>query len=145
MYNVKYIMMTLEPVDWEINCACSDRPTQINPLTPKISLLILSFIYDTFPCDLVMRSWFEIKIITSIWLIWVFSLPVCWIIFGYWGEVTCDNHFWELKVEGHVRLWNHLWDNVKFEFNLLNPKSQLLILPCSCYMFSWISVSRIWC
>ena len=39
---------------------------KLTPLTPKISLLILSFICDTFPCDLVMRSWFEIKIITSI-------------------------------------------------------------------------------
>ena len=37
------------------------------------------------------------KITTSTWYIWVFSLPVCWIVDGYCVEKLHRNHFWEFK------------------------------------------------
>ena len=52
----------------------------VNPLTPKIWLLILPSSCYTFPCKLVMGIWCLIKISTSTWYIWTFSLHVCWIM-----------------------------------------------------------------
>ena len=50
----------------------------VNSLTPKITwLLILLSSYYKYPCKLVMRIWCKIKITTSTWLVWIFSLPVC--------------------------------------------------------------------
>ena len=40
---------------------------------------------------------FWIKITTFTWYIWVFSLPVCWIVGEYGREKMHVNHFWELK------------------------------------------------
>ena len=42
-------------------------PKTIEPLTPKIWLLILPFSCCTFPCKLVMRTWCWIKIAASTW------------------------------------------------------------------------------
>ena len=39
----------------------------LNPLTPKIWLIILSSSGYTFPCKLVMRIWCSIKIISCTW------------------------------------------------------------------------------
>ena len=39
----------------------------LNPLTPKIWLLILPSSCYTFPCKLVMRIWYQMKITTSTW------------------------------------------------------------------------------
>ena len=50
----------------------------INPLTFMIWLIILPTSCNTFPCKLVTRIWCWIKITTR--LVWVFSLPVCWIM-----------------------------------------------------------------
>ena len=69
----------------------------INPLTPKIRLLILLSSCNTFPCKLVPRIWCKIKMTTSPWYIWVFSLPVCWIVHGYCREKLHVNHFRKLK------------------------------------------------
>ena len=69
----------------------------LNPLTPKIWLLILPFSWYTFPCKLVMRIWYSIKVISCTWWLQVFSLPVWQIMYGYYRERLHINHFWELK------------------------------------------------
>ena len=69
----------------------------INPLTPKIWLLILPSGCYTFPYKLITRIWCSIKVISCTWWVWVFSLPVCWIMYGYYKENLHVNHFWELK------------------------------------------------
>ena len=43
----------------------NDTAHCFNPLTPKIWLLILLSSYYTFPCKLVMGTWWEIKIAAS--------------------------------------------------------------------------------
>ena len=70
---------------------------ELNPLIPKIWLLLLPSSYYTFPCKLVTRIWCSIKVISYTWWVWVFSLPVCWIMYGYCREKLHVNHFWELK------------------------------------------------
>ena len=62
-----------------------------------IWLSILTSHCYTFPCKLVARIWYYTKITTSTWYIWVFSLPVCWIVDGYCWEKLHGNHFWEFK------------------------------------------------
>ena len=52
-----------------------------NPLTPKIWLLILPSSCYTFPFELVRKIWFSIKVISFTWWVWVFSLPLCWIMY----------------------------------------------------------------
>ena len=53
---------------------------------PKLWLLILPSSYYTFLCKLVMRIWWSIKVISCTWWVWVFSLPVCQIMFGHYRE-----------------------------------------------------------
>ena len=48
-----------------------------------IWLLILPSSCSTFPCILVTRIWCLIKITTPTWWVWVFSLPVYWMMYGY--------------------------------------------------------------
>ena len=60
-------------------------------------LLIVPYSCCTFPCKFVMRTWCLIKMITSTWKVWVFSLPVCWIVFEYNREKFHVYHFWEFK------------------------------------------------
>ena len=69
----------------------------INPWTPKIWLSILPSGYYTFPCGLIMRIRCSIKVINSIWWVWVFSWPVCCVMYQYYRENLHVNHFWELK------------------------------------------------
>ena len=69
----------------------------LNPLTPKIWLLSLSFGWYTFPCKLVMRIWCSIKVISCTWWLQVFLSPVWQIMYEYYKERLYINHFWELK------------------------------------------------
>ena len=69
----------------------------LNPLTPKIWLLILPSSYYTFPCRLITRIRCSIKVINCTWWVWVFSLPVCCVMYGYYREKLQVNHFWELR------------------------------------------------
>ena len=46
----------------------------------------------TVPCELVARIWCLIKIKTSTWYNWIFSLPVCWIVNGYCRERLHVDH-----------------------------------------------------
>ena len=69
----------------------------LNPLTPKIWLFLLPSSCCTFPCKLFMRIWCSIRVIFCTWWVWVFSLPVCCIMYGYYREKLRVNHFWELK------------------------------------------------
>ena len=65
----------------------------LNPLSPEIWLLILHSSCYTSPCKLVTRIWCLIKITVSTWHVWVFSLPVCWIMYGYYKEKLHVDHF----------------------------------------------------
>ena len=58
--------------------------TYMKPLTCKIWFLhvILPSSCNTSLCKLVGRIWCWIKTTTSIWLVWVFSLHVYWIMYG---------------------------------------------------------------
>ena len=60
-----------------------------NPLTPKIQLSPLVATH--------FLTNHLIKIRTLIWQVWVFSLPVYWIMQGYYREKLHVNHLWELK------------------------------------------------
>ena len=71
--------------------------TVFNPLTAKIWLLILPSSFYTFLCKMVMRIWWSIKVISCTWWVWVFSLPVCQIMYEHCREKLRVNHFWELK------------------------------------------------
>ena len=77
--------------------------SSLNNLTPKIWLIILPFSCHTFPCELATRIWCQIKITISVWLVCVFSLPVCWIMYGCYEEKLHVNHFWEFKGERSAR------------------------------------------
>ena len=70
----------------------------LNPLTPKIWLSILPSSYYTCPRKLIMRIRCSIKVINCTWWVWVFSLPVYCIMYGYFREKLHVNHFLELKV-----------------------------------------------
>ena len=65
----------------------------LKPLTPK---LILPSSCYTFSCKHVTRIWCYLKVATSIWQVWVFLLPVCWIMYRYYREKLLVNHFWRL-------------------------------------------------
>ena len=71
--------------------------TMFKPLNPKIWLLILPSSFYTFLCKMVMRIWWSIKVISCTWWVWVFSLPVCQIMYEHCREKLHVNHFWELK------------------------------------------------
>ena len=71
--------------------------TMFKPLTPKIWLLILPSSFYTFLCKMVMRIWWSIKVISCTWWVWVFSLPVCQIMYEHYREKLRVYHFWELK------------------------------------------------
>ena len=58
----------------------------LNPLTPKIWLLILPSSCYTFPCNLVTRIWCYIMKATSNWWVWVISLPACWTVYEFCKE-----------------------------------------------------------
>ena len=79
--------------DLKINQDCIST----DPLTPKIKLLILPSSSFIFLSKLVTRIWCWIKITTTVRYIWVFSLPVCWIMIGYYKEKFHVNHLWKLK------------------------------------------------
>ena len=70
----------------------------------------------TVPCELVARIWCLIKIKTSTWYNWIFSLPVCWIVNGYCRERL------------HV---DHLSPLVGMLSNM-----QVLSFPCCCILRS---------
>ena len=73
----------------------------INPLTPKIGMIILSPSCYLFPCKLFGRIWCSVKIISCTWWVWTISQLVCWIMYGYYREKLHDNH---LRVKG-LRKW----------------------------------------
>ena len=60
-------------------------------------IVILPSSCYTFPCKLVMRIWSSIKVETLTWLVWVFLLPVFWIMCGFYREKLHVKLFWELK------------------------------------------------
>ena len=66
-------------------------------LTPKIWLLILPSSYYTFPCRLIMRIRCSINVINCIWWVWVFSLPVCCVMYEYYREKLHGHHFRDLE------------------------------------------------
>ena len=69
-------------------------------LTPKIWLLILpSCCCYTFPSKLVTGILCTTKLISSSWWVWVFSLPVYWIMYKYYKEKLHVNHFWLLDMQ----------------------------------------------
>lgn len=75
------------------------KSLSIDPLTPKIWLSILPSSYKTFPCDLITRIRCSITVINCTWWVWVFSLSVYCITYGYYTEKLHGNHFWEFKAE----------------------------------------------
>ena len=95
----------------------------LNPLTPKIWLSILLSYYYTCPRKLIMRIRCSIKVINCTWWVWVFSLPVYCIMYGYFREKLHVNHFWGLKVNRIVLKWTWV-QNVFFslEQELNHPK-----------------------
>ena len=52
---------------------------------------------DCLSLKLVTRIWSKIEITTFTWYVWIFSLPACWIMYGYYREKLHVNHFQELK------------------------------------------------
>ena len=84
---------------WKVSIGYSAQSDSksINLLTPKIWLLILPSSCYTFPCKLITRIWCSIKVISCTWWVWVFSLPVCWIMYGYYRKKLPVNHFRELN------------------------------------------------
>ena len=84
--------------DWDkMMRKCMADNGGVNPLTPKIWLLILPCSCYTLLCKFVMRTWCLIKIAATTWKVWIFSLPVCWRKYGYCREKIYVNHFWELN------------------------------------------------
>ena len=68
--------------------------------TPKIWLLIFpSSCCYTFPSKLVTGILCTTKLISSSWWVWVFSLPVYWIMYKYYREKLHVNHFWLLNMQ----------------------------------------------
>ena len=93
-------------------CTHSKQPQSyflwVYPLTLKIWLLILLFGCLRFPNKLVTIIWCLFMKTTSTWSAWVFSLLVCWTMYGYWKEKLDFNHFWELKG------WRKMLEHIKF-------------------------------
>ena len=77
---VCYLQVTDLPTTWLVEA--------LNPLSPKIWLIILPSSYNTSCC-------------TSTWWVWVFLSPVCRLLYGYYREnlqCTC------LSLLGVIRL-----------------------------------------
>ena len=109
----------------------------LNPLTPKIWLSILLSSYHTCPRKLIMRIRCSIKVINCTWWVWVFSLPVYCIMYGYFREKLHVNHFWELKVNRIVLKWTCI-QNVFFSLEQeLNHSKQF-----SHYQLEFANVSH---
>ena len=92
-------------------------------LTTKICLVILLSGFYSFPCKLVIRIWCKIKIKTFTWLVWVFSLPACWIMSGYYREKLHVNHLWDLK----LHLTSTLLKKLFSDFNMWYKSHRILI------------------
>ena len=92
-------------------------------LTTKICLVILLSGFYSFPCKLVIRIWCKIKIKTFTWLVWVFSLPACWIMSGYYREKLHVNHLWDLK----LHLTSTLLKKLFSDFNMWYKSYKVLI------------------
>ena len=76
-----------------IQSFCEKYGLGLNPLTPKIWLSILLSSYYTCPRKLIMRIRCSIKVINCTWWVWVSSLPVYCIMYGYFREKLHVNHF----------------------------------------------------
>ena len=74
----------------------------INPLTPKISLVILLTVCHTVLVMLVWRIWDWINLKSPNWYFSLFSSLVCLILHWYCREKLCRGHSWELKGWLHV-------------------------------------------
>ena len=69
----------------------------LNPLTPKISLVILLTVCYTVLVMLVWRIWYWINLLSPNWYFSLFSSLVCLILYWYCEEIFCLGHSWELK------------------------------------------------
>ena len=69
----------------------------VNPLTPKISLVILFTVCHTVLVILVWRIWYWINLYSLNWYFSLFSSLVCLILYWYCKEKFCLGHSWELK------------------------------------------------
>ena len=109
----------------------------LNPLSPEIWLLILHSSCYISPCKLVTRIWCLIKITVSTWHVWVFSLPVCWIMYGYYKEKLHFDHFFSLPSQLFVGY-------VSFFFYILCTESKLLSYRFI-WLFLWVLLKRDLC
>ena len=109
----------------------------LNPLSPEIWSLILHSSCYTSPCKLVTRIWCLIKITVSTWHVWVFSLPVCWIMYRYYMEKLHVDHFFFPSLPAFCGL-------CFLFFYILRTESKLLSYRFI-WLFLWVLLKRDMC
>ena len=84
------------------------------------------------------------KITVSTWHVWVFSLPVCWIMYGYYKEKLHVDHFFSLPsclllllFMGYVSFFFHIFCALKVNFFPIDSYGCF-------YKFYWREICVIW-
>ena len=72
-------------------------PVGVNPLTSKISSVILLTVFHTVLVMLVWRIWDRISRQSPNWYFSLFSSLVCLTLYGYCKKKFCLGNSWELK------------------------------------------------
>ena len=126
------------PISSEMTFVMFHVWTCLNPLSPEIWLLILHSSSYTSPCKLVTRIWCLIKITVSTWHVWVFSLPVCWIMYGYYKEKLHVDHFFPFPP-------SFLWVMFPFFFFYILCTESKLLSYRFIWLFLWVLLKRDLC
>ena len=81
----------------------TDYPFVVKPDTPENQTFIQQNLVQSFILNLLFGEPFKshnLMANSSFYLlvvIWIFSSPVCWLMYGYYMEKLPVNHFWELE------------------------------------------------